>query len=43
MSHIAQIELEIKDLEVLKAACTRLGFEFLENKHTFAWYGVWGR
>jgi hypothetical protein len=41
LSHLSNIELEIKDLNVLKEACKRLGFEFLENKHTFAWYGVW--
>ena len=41
MSHIAQIELEINDLDALKEACKRLHFEFQENKHTFTWYGVW--
>jgi hypothetical protein len=41
LSHISTIELEITDLDALKDACQRLGFEFQENKHTFAWYGYW--
>jgi hypothetical protein len=41
LSHIAKIELEINDLTALREACQRLGFEFMENQHTFAWYGVW--
>jgi hypothetical protein len=41
MSHISKIELEITDLDALKGACKRLGFEFRENKHTYVWYGIW--
>ena len=40
MSHVAKIELEINDLDALKAACKRLGLEFLCNQKTFAWYGA---
>lgn len=39
MSHISQIELEIKDLGALKAAVKELGYEFRENQKTYAWYG----
>lgn len=40
MSHIARIELEINDLETLRAACERLGLEFMENQATYKWYGT---
>lgn len=39
MSHITEIEVEIKDLNALKAACERLGFTFMEGQTTYAWYG----
>jgi hypothetical protein len=39
MSHVAKIEVEIRDLETLKAACDQLGLELLPNQRTFAWYG----
>jgi hypothetical protein len=32
LSHVSKIELEIKDLEALKAACQRLGFKFRKVK-----------
>lgn len=41
MSHVSQIEIEIKDLEALKAACQRLGYEWLEGKTTYKWWGHW--
>ena len=41
MSHIAQIDLRIKSLEALKAACARLGFEFVTGQTTYKWYGRW--
>ena len=41
MSHIAKIELEITDPEILKLACERLGLEFMENQQTYKWYGTW--
>ena len=41
MSHIAKIELEINDLESLKTACKKLGFDFMENQKTYLWYGTW--
>jgi hypothetical protein len=39
MSHLAKIELEIKDLPALRAAVQNLGYEFRENQQTYAWYG----
>ena len=41
MSHIAKIELEINDLESLKAACEALGFNFMANQTTYRWFGRW--
>ena len=41
MSHVAKIELEINDLDDLKRACNRLGFEFMENQRTYKWFGQW--
>ncbi len=41
MSHVSAIELEIKDLDALKAACERLGLKWLEGKTTYRWYGQW--
>lgn len=39
MSHITTIKVEVRDLEALRAACTRLGFEWRENQHTYKWWG----
>jgi hypothetical protein len=39
MSHISKIELEVRDLGVLGAACRRLGLELVRDQKTFAWYG----
>jgi hypothetical protein len=39
MSHVSKIELEIKDLDTLKAACERLNLEFVPNQRTYKWYG----
>jgi len=39
MSHISQIEIEIKDITALKAACTRLGLIWKENQSSYRWYG----
>ena len=41
MSHVSAIELEIKDMDALKAACERLGLNFLEGKTTYRWFGTW--
>src|SRR5271157_5509510 len=42
MSHVTTIDLQIKDLEALKAACARLGYEFKEGQTTYRWWGHWG-
>lgn len=39
MSHIATINLEIHDLEVLASACRKLGLELARGQHTYKWYG----
>jgi hypothetical protein len=39
MSHNAYIKAEIHSLDSLKDACKALGFEFMENKTNYAWYG----
>lgn len=41
MSHVAVIKTEVKSLEALKAACKRLGLEFLEGQTTYRWFGTW--
>lgn len=41
MSHLAKIEIEIKDLSALKTAVQKLGYEFREDQQTYAWYGRW--
>ena len=40
MSHISKIELEVKDLETLARACTRLGLKLVKGQKTFKWYGT---
>ena len=39
MSHVSEIELKIKSFDALKAACARLGLEFVEGQKTYQWYG----
>ncbi len=41
MSHVSAIELEIKDLDALKAVCDRLGFTFVEGQTSYKWWGHW--
>ena len=41
MSHISKIELEIRDLQSLKNACKKLGFQFMEGQKRYQWYGKW--
>lgn len=38
MSHITSIELEIRDLGALKAACGRLGLTFMEGQQNCLYY-----
>lgn len=39
MSHVAQVDLEIRDLDALKKACKALELEFVENSTSYRWYG----
>ena len=39
MSHVAKIEIEIRDLAALKAAAARIGGQFLEGQTTYRWFG----
>jgi hypothetical protein len=39
MSHVTTINIEIRDLEALQAACAELGASFIENQTTYKWYG----
>jgi len=40
MSHVAKIEVEIKDFKALKAAAKRIGCKLIEDQTTYAWYGT---
>jgi hypothetical protein len=35
MSHIVEMDIQIQSLAALKAACQRLGLQFVENARTF--------
>jgi hypothetical protein len=39
MSHIAQVDVQIMDLDALAAACRRLGLELVRGQQTYRWYG----
>src|SRR4051812_32472193 len=39
MSHVATVDVEIKDLDALDAACKKLGLELVRGQTTFRWYG----
>lgn len=39
ISHVAIVEIEIKDLDALKIACQRLGMEFKEGQQSYRWFG----
>jgi hypothetical protein len=39
VSHVATVDLHIKDLDSLKAACKAMGLEFREGQKTYKWYG----
>lgn len=43
MSHVATVDIEIKSLESLRAACAALGLDFREGQKTYKWYGTWMR
>jgi hypothetical protein len=39
MSHIAEIAIDVKDLECLRRAADRLGLEYDATATTYRWYG----
>lgn len=39
MSHVATIKTQLNDLQAIKAACQRMGWEFREGQDRYAWYG----
>ncbi len=39
MSHVAKIEMQIRDLDTLKATCEQLGLQFIANQRSYVWYG----
>lgn len=39
MSHVAIVEVEIKDLNALERACANLGLKLNLGKKTYKWYG----
>ena len=41
MSHVATVELEVRDLGALRAACAEVGLEFREGQTTHRWFGKW--
>ena len=38
MSHVAKVNIEIKDLDALRVACRKVGLEFVEGQKTFRSY-----
>jgi hypothetical protein len=38
MSHVVDLEIEVKDLECLAKAAQRLGLELVKDQKTFRWY-----
>ena len=43
MSHVVTIDVQVKNLEALKAAAAECGLEFREGQTTYKWYGSWVR
>jgi len=41
MSHLAHIDLELKDLQALKDMCKEHGFTFMEGQKSYKWFGKW--
>lgn len=39
MSHIAQVEIEVTNLDDLQQACQRLGLELVRGQQTYRWFG----
>ena len=39
MSHVTTLKVQIMDLEVLEAACQKIGLVFKRNQKHYKWYG----
>ena len=39
MSHVATIDIEIRDLDALDAACQRIGLQLVRDQKTYRWFG----
>lgn len=39
MSHVAQIDIEIHDLNALQQVCGKLGLELVMGQQTYRWFG----
>ena len=39
MSHMSTIELEVKDIDILSKACSRMGLKLIRDQKTFKWFG----
>jgi hypothetical protein len=39
MSHITSVEIELKDLEAVKALCQERGWQFMQGQKTYRWFG----
>lgn len=41
MSHVADVDLKITDLDAFKKACDALGLVVIEGQTTWKWFGQW--
>ena len=41
MSHVVKVELEVRDLQALEAACASLGINFDRTAKEWRWFGSW--
>lgn len=39
--HVVTLDIELKDLDAMEAACTRIGATLKKNCHKHHWYGRW--
>ena len=39
MSHVCEIDVIVRDIDALKAACRVLGLEFREDQKNYKWFG----
>jgi hypothetical protein len=40
LSHVTELDIEVKDLGALESACTALGLELVRDQQTYRWYGT---